>query len=308
MASAKELLAKAVSQIGYKESPSGSNNTKYGKWYGLNYNPWCDMFVSWCADQIGAGNIIGKYAYCPSHVNYFKKKGWWLDREEKPQPGDIIFFSNGSRACHVGIVEKRNGTKSVTTIEGNTSVTSNDNGGAVMRRTRTYGAVGSSWYIMGFARPNYSGASGTVTSGSSSSSKPSSSSTSGKSAIKEVQKWCNNNYNYSQTVDGINGKNTKKGLIKALQTELNKQFGKGLAVDGIWGPKTAAACVNVKKGAQGNLTKTLQGALICLGYSTNGFDGIFGSGTDSAVRKFQKAKGLTVDGIAGSRTWKALLG
>lgn len=309
MASAAELLAKAVSQIGYKESPSGSNNVKYWDWYGsLQGNPWCDCFVSWCADQIGAGNIIGKYAYCPSHVNYFKQKGWWLDREEKPQPGDIIFFSNGSRACHVGIVEKRNGTKSVTTIEGNTSVTSNDNGGAVMRRTRTYGAVGSSWYIMGFARPNYSGASGTVTSGSSSSSKPSSSSTSGKSAIKEVQKWCNNNYNYSQTVDGINGKNTKKGLIRALQTELNKQFGKGLAVDGIWGPKTAAACVNVKKGAQGNLTKTLQGALICLGYSTNGFDGIFGSGTDSAVRKFQKSKGLTVDGIAGSRTWKALLG
>lgn len=306
MASAKELLAKAVSQIGYKESPSGSNNTKYGKWYGLNYNPWCDMFVSWCADKIGAGNIIGKYAYCPSHVNYFKKKGWWLDREEKPQPGDIIFFSNGSRACHVGIVEKRNGSKSVTTIEGNTSVTSNDNGGAVMRRTRTYGTVGSSWYIMGFARPNYSGASGTVTSGSSSSSKPSSSSTSGKSAIKEVQAWTNKTYGYKQTVDGIDGKNTKKGLIIGYQTELNKQFNKGLTVDGIAGAKTTAAAVNVRKGARGNLTRVLQGRLICLGYSTGGFDGIFGDATYKAVCSFQKKNGLTVDGVAGRNTWAAL--
>lgn len=178
MATAQQMVDKAASQIGYTESPSGSNHTKYGAWYGLDYNPWCDMFVSWCADQIGAGNVVGKYAYCPSHVNYFKNKGQWLDREEKPRPGDIVFFSNGSRACHVGIVERRNGTSSVTTIEGNTSVTSNDNGGAVMRRTRTYGKVGSSWYILGFGRPNYDGASGTVTSGNTSGSGSSSSSAS----------------------------------------------------------------------------------------------------------------------------------
>lgn len=138
-----------------------------------------------------------------------------------------------------------------------------------------------------------------------SASKPassSSSSSSGSSSIKSVQKWV------GTTQDGIYGPNTKKGLIKKLQSELNTQFGKGLSVDGIWGPKTAAACVNVRKGAQGNLTKTLQGGLICNGYSTNGFDGIFGSGTDSAVRSFQKSKGLSVDGIAGKNTWKALLG
>lgn len=156
MATAAEMVAKAASQIGVKESPSGSNKVKYAEWYGLNGNPWCDMFVSWCAAQIGASDIIGKYAYCPSHVNFFKNKGQWIDRDEKPQAGDIIFFSNGKRACHVGIVESRNGSTSVTTIEGNTSTSSNDNGGAVMRRTRKYGTVGSSWYILGFGRPNYS--------------------------------------------------------------------------------------------------------------------------------------------------------
>lgn len=158
MATAAQMVAKAESQVGYKESPAGSNNTKYGKWYGMNYEPWCAMFVSWCADQIGESKAVGKFAYCPYWVDWFKERGQWLDRSEKPRPGDIIFFSNGKRACHVGIVKERLGTDYVQTIEGNTSTSSNDNGGAVMERKRAYGKRGSSWFIMGFGRPEYSGA------------------------------------------------------------------------------------------------------------------------------------------------------
>lgn len=155
------ILSVAQSQIGIKESPAGSNRVKYSSWYGL-VGPWCDMFVSWCANQAGVGNVVGKYAYCPSHVNYFKSKGWWHDAEYKPQPGDIIFFASRGVACHVGIVERRNGSYSVTTIEGNTSVSSNDNGGAVMRRVRTYGNPRGSWGILGFAHPPYSNGNGRV--------------------------------------------------------------------------------------------------------------------------------------------------
>ena len=36
-------------------------------------------------------------------------------------------------------------------------------------------------------------------------------------------------------------------------------------------------------------------------------DGIFGSGTRNAVKAFQKANGLTVDGICGPKTWVKLL-
>ena len=157
MGTAADMVAKAASQIGYKESPAGSNRTKYGKWYGLDGNPWCAMFVSWVADQIGESAAVGKFAYCPYWVDWFKKKGQWLDRSEKPRPGDIIFFSNGERACHVGIVQERLGTDYVLTIEGNTSQSSNDNGGAVMRRKREYGTRGSKWFILGFGRPQYSG-------------------------------------------------------------------------------------------------------------------------------------------------------
>lgn len=160
MATADELLNVARDEIGTKESPADSNNQKYGAWYGMNGEPWCAMFVSWCFNQVGALDLIGgKFAYCPYGVETAKKMGIWLDRAEKPQPGDVIYFANKGTACHVGIVTKRNGTESVSTIEGNTSTSSNDNGGAVMERTRQYGVKGSSWYILGFARPNWGTAS-----------------------------------------------------------------------------------------------------------------------------------------------------
>jgi peptidoglycan hydrolase-like protein with peptidoglycan-binding domain len=53
-------------------------------------------------------------------------------------------------------------------------------------------------------------------------------------------------------------------------------------------------------------TKTVQHLLRAHG---NGLapDGIFGPGTEAAVRDFQDANGLTVDGIVGRHTWSALI-
>ena len=131
---------------------------------------------------------------------------------------------------------------------------------------------------------------------------------SGNDLVKVGQQWLNSTYQAGLAVDGLYGPKTKKALVKALQIELNERYRKGLSVDGVFGPRTRAACVNVSGGAQGDLTKVLQLALICNGYSKGGFDGIFGSGTRSAVEQFQKAKGLTIDGIAGKNTWSKLLG
>src|SRR5262245_57358583 len=44
-------LTRAVTQLGAKESPSGSNLTKYGDWYGENGVPWCAIFCTWCYEQ-----------------------------------------------------------------------------------------------------------------------------------------------------------------------------------------------------------------------------------------------------------------
>lgn len=118
--------------------------------------------------------------------------------------------------------------------------------------------------------------------------------------IKEVQSWV------GAAADGIYGAQTKAALVKKLQTVLNADFGANLAVDGVFGNQTATAICNLKNGAQGELTKVLQGLLICHDYSTGGFDGVFGSQTEAAVRYFQAKKGLTVDGIAGRATFGEL--
>lgn len=124
----------------------------------------------------------------------------------------------------------------------------------------------------------------------------------------QFQSWLNAGYSAGLSVDGLWGPKTRKAATAALQTELNSQFGKGLTVDGIWGTKTRAACVNVKQGASGNLTRIIQGALYCRGYDPKGFDGIFGAGCAAAVKSFQEAFGLTADGIVGKNTWERLLG
>jgi N-acetylmuramoyl-L-alanine amidase len=62
--------------------------------------------------------------------------------------------------------------------------------------------------------------------------------------------------------------------------------------------------MNLNKGDRSPDVKTLQENLIELGYGTvvGAADGIFGEKTDKTVRLFQKANGLTVDGIAGQNT------
>ena len=83
---------------------------------------------------------------------------------------------------------------------------------------------------------------------------------------------------------------------------MNKQFGAGLAVDGIFGLKSKAAWRNIKQGMSGNITKAIQGFLICYGFDTNGFDGYFGNGMYQAVRDYQFDRGLFADSIVGKNT------
>lgn len=66
----------------------------------------------------------------------------------------------------------------------------------------------------------------------------------------------------------------------------------------------------LKKGAKGSQVKALQTLLIGYGFScgNSGADGSFGGATDKAVRAYQKAHGLEVDGSVGSATWNRLLG
>lgn len=62
----------------------------------------------------------------------------------------------------------------------------------------------------------------------------------------------------------------------------------------------------LKKGDKNDSVKTLQQALITLGYLSGNADGIFGANTETAVKEFQKANSLKDDGIAGAQTQSAL--
>lgn len=127
--------------------------------------------------------------------------------------------------------------------------------------------------------------------------------------------------------DAIAGKGAGKARITALQYLLLEH--QKIGVDGLWGPETSGAVRNVqkkfdlnvdgipgpatlgalaeqiKRGDNGNIVKAAQAALNGKGASLE-VDGAFGSGTHSAVEKFQKDNNLGVDGIVGKWTWTEL--
>ena len=62
----------------------------------------------------------------------------------------------------------------------------------------------------------------------------------------------------------------------------------------------------LKEGSKGEAVKGLQNALNAKSSVVLSVDGVFGSGTESAVKQFQSDNGLDVDGIVGPATWGAL--
>jgi len=145
--SAFDILSVALTQLGYTEG--ANNETKYGAWYPMNYNPWCAMFVSWCAEQAGIPtSVIPKHASCDVGVNWFKRNSVWHDSAYHggtytPMAGDIIYFGVVGDSDHVGYVTGvKNGY--VHTIEGNAS-------DKVMQKSY---AIGSS-KILGYGVPAY---------------------------------------------------------------------------------------------------------------------------------------------------------
>lgn len=80
----------------------------------------------------------------------------------------------------------------------------------------------------------------------------------------------------------------------------NVTGGSGVAV-----PVSTSGAI-LKRGSSGPSVTVLQTKLTSLGFNTKGIDGIFGVNTENAVRQFQKAHYLQVDGIVGPVTKKAL--
>ena len=152
MATVSELLDIARRQIGTRESPPNSNNVRYNTWYygrevsGAAY-PWCMVFVQWVFDQAGV-KLPVRTASCGALVRSAQSAGCWVTGDYRP--GDVVIydFPGGAATDHCGIVESVDGTY-ISAIEGNTSSTSDADGGAVERRARKFSQ------IVGAVRPSY---------------------------------------------------------------------------------------------------------------------------------------------------------
>ncbi|MCY8976767.1 glycoside hydrolase domain-containing protein [Bacillus atrophaeus] len=130
--------------------------------------------------------------------------------------------------------------------------------------------------------------------------------------VLQTQEWLNETYGGKHgynTVEenGKTGWQTIYGLTRALQIEL----GISEPADN-FGPTTQKLFKPLKRQAPdsepNNMNYILQGALWCKGFSPGGFTGVFFEQTENAVKKFQKAAGLTTqDGVVTALIMKALL-
>lgn len=157
MATAKQIIDKARRYIGTKESPAYSNNVIFNTDYyghpvsGSDY-PWCVTFVWDIFRMCDASELFydgRKTAYCPAVLSWGRENGLIVTDGRE---GDLILFdwdnTNPNDADHIGFIAGRGDDGYYITIEGNTAIGNDSNGGEVMERRRSTG-------IRAIIRPRY---------------------------------------------------------------------------------------------------------------------------------------------------------
>jgi hypothetical protein len=154
-----KALAIAKTYLGVKESPSGSNRQQFGAWFGVNGEPWCAIFVSFCLYHAGYKHVATKWPYRWTYVPTLAADAvagrYDLLTTHAPVHGDIVTFDWDGDGVpdHVGffdhwVVEGQ----TFATVEGNTEPTDagdQSNGGEVCAKTRTVPTVHSFIHVKG---------------------------------------------------------------------------------------------------------------------------------------------------------------
>ena len=233
--------------------------------------------------------LIKKTASCADMLAWFEANG---QRVSNPQPGDIIFFkfkTNNRRTNHVGLVIGVKGN-TISTIEGNTSINSDDNGGSVMVRERSKN-------IVAYGRPAYA------------------SSQQKDKLINLAKADCgptewppnSNNVKYNTWFYKKNVSGAAYPWCAVFISWLFEQLNSNSPVPVTPKPPPANTQVKptIRRGSTGPYVKLLQELLQLRGYLLDA-DGVFGPVTEQYVKNFQKANKLEVDGVVGPLTWKKL--
>lgn len=308
--SRQDVIKFAQEEIGTREDPPNSNRTRYGVWYGLDGVKWCAIFVSWVYHH--SGHPLGKidrvngFQLCQAGYRFWRRHNLLTNR---PESGDIVLFDwNGDGiAQHVGLFESWNGNSKdmFYCIEGNTALGNDSDGGSVMRRRRSVRSV------MAFACPldhpivHVLGDREILAAGSRS------------ARVATLQRRLKM-VGYELVIDGIFGRATVAAVRSFQEKTGIEETGK--VDDTTWagleeyvvlprnvGSNQFTQGSFLRRGNSGAAVHALQKALNRSVDNTRlNEDGIYGSQTIVAVKRFQSQNGLHQDGVAGPETLYAL--
>lgn len=232
-------------------------------------------------------SLVKKTASCADMLTWFEANN---QRVQTPEPGDVVFFkfkTNNRRTNHVGLVIGVRGN-TVITIEGNTSVNSDDNGGSVMKRERSKN-------IVAYGRPAYA------------------SSQDRDKLINLAKSECgttewppnSNNVKYNTWFYKKQVSGAAYPWCAAFISWLFDQLPSKSVVNEQVPKVNTQNKPTLRKGSTGPYVKLVQELLSLRGYILK-VDGIFGPATEAYVKSFQKANKLEDDGIVGPLTWDKL--
>jgi hypothetical protein len=235
-------------------------------------------------------------------------KGKWVTSGYRR--GDLLVFHFGTgKIQHLGICNGVNKGGSLATIEGNTGSANDTNGGAVMRRTRYANQ------IVGACRPAYPSeavmkkilAAAELEADAKITEYPSGSNkfkykqgiTAAKSAARRIRGASCSSHGIQR---GRAFRPFHGGRKTASSTALATYYGYGKTTTTGGGGIVTITLDILKNGSSGAQVATLQRLLNSLGHNSGVVDGEFGPKTLAAVKSFQRAEGLGVDGVVGPKT------